>query len=136
MEEYIDKKRNKSAEGNPDIDVTNRQFNVRLETLTEKDLDVDFNVISSVYGKLQKNIAGWITNRRLLYANKEKALDYISVSAPIAEAQYKQELDSSTKIVQNFENVITFILEYENGDCHNFPIIFRMLSVLMGNPLL
>ena len=136
MEDYIDKKHNKSDEGNPDIDVTNRQFNARLETLTEKDSDVDFNVISSVYGKFQKNIAGWITSRRLLYANKEKVLNYFYSPAPIAATGNNQGLVSATKIVQNFENVITFILQYENGGCHNFPIIFRMLSVLMGNPLL
>ena len=94
------------AEGNPDIDVTNRQFKARLETLTEKDSGVDFNVISSVYGKLKKNIAGWITSGRLLYANKEKALWFLShQSAPIAAAAANQGLSNATKIVQNFENV-------------------------------
>ena len=66
--------------------------------------DVDFNIISSVYGKRGDSVARWINNEKLLYVNKEKALDYLSVSAPIAEAQNNQELDSATKIVEEFDN--------------------------------
>ena len=40
----------------------------------------------------------------MLYADKKKALDYFSVSAPVAEAQNNQELKSVTNIIQNFEN--------------------------------
>lgn len=40
----------------------------------------------------------------MLYADKKKALDYFSVSAPVAEAQNNQELISVTNIIQNFEN--------------------------------
>lgn len=35
----------------------------------------------------------------------EKALPYISASAPIADATYKEELSDATKIVENFENL-------------------------------
>lgn len=35
---------------------------------------------------------------------KEKALDYLRISAPIAEAQDNQELVSAAKIVENFES--------------------------------
>lgn len=66
--------------------------------------DVDFNIISSVYDKRGDSVARWINNEKLLYVNKEKALDYLSVSAPIAEAQNNQELDSATKIVEEFDN--------------------------------
>lgn len=66
--------------------------------------DVDFNIISSVYGKRGDSVARWVNNEKLLYVNKEKALDYFSVSAPIAEAQNNQELDSATKIVEDFDN--------------------------------
>lgn len=40
----------------------------------------------------------------MLWLDKKKALDYFSVSAPLAEAQNNQELISATNIVQNFEN--------------------------------
>ena len=66
--------------------------------------DVDFNIITSVYGKDSENVVRWVKDGKLLYANKEKALDYISVSAPVAEAQSNQELKSAANIIRNFEN--------------------------------
>lgn len=66
--------------------------------------DVDFNIISSVYGKEGDNVIRWINNGKMLYVDKEKALGYISVSAPIAEAQSNQELDSAANIIKKFEN--------------------------------
>lgn len=46
----------------------------------------------------------WFNKGNATYIDKEKALDYFSDSAPLAEAQNNQELVSITKIVQNFEN--------------------------------
>ena len=66
--------------------------------------DVDFNIITSVYGKDNNNVVRWINSQKLLYANKEKALDYISVPAPIAGAQSNQELQSAAKVIESFEN--------------------------------
>lgn len=66
--------------------------------------DVEFNIVTSVYDKRQDSLVRWINNGRLLYADKEKALNYFSVSAPIAEAQNNQELISATKIILDFEN--------------------------------
>lgn len=66
--------------------------------------DVDFNIVTSVYDKRGESIVRWINDNKLLYVNKEKALNYFSDSAPIAEAQNNQELVSTTKIIQNFEN--------------------------------
>ena len=45
-----------------------------------------------------------VADGKMLYADKKKALDYFSVSAPLAEAQNNQELISVTNIIQNFEN--------------------------------
>lgn len=59
--------------------------------------DVEFNIVTSVYDKRQDSLVRWINNGRLLYADKEKALNYFSVSAPIAEAQNNQELNSVDK---------------------------------------
>ena len=66
--------------------------------------DVDFNIISSVYDKRGDSVVRWVNDGKLLYVDKEKALDYFSVSAPLAEAQNNQELISTTKVIQNFEN--------------------------------
>ncbi len=66
--------------------------------------DVDFNVISSIYGKNNDGVIRWINDGKLLYVNKRKALNYLSVPAPIAGAQDNQELVSAAKVVENFEN--------------------------------
>ena len=106
--------------------------NVLATLSVGKGNDVDFNIVSSVYGKYNKNVVGWINKGKTLYVNKEKALDYLRISAPIAEAQdkgelnpsvstekalawqaalapiasatLKQELITATKIIENFEN--------------------------------
>ena len=106
--------------------------NVLATLSVGKGNDVDFNIVSSVYGKYNKNIVGWINKGKTLYVNKEKALDYLRISAPIAEAQdkgelnlsasagktlawqaalapiasatLKQELITATKVIENFEN--------------------------------
>ena len=106
--------------------------NVLATLSVGKGNDIDFNIVSSVYGKYNKNVVGWINKGKMLYVNKEKALDYLRISAPIAEAQdkgelnpsasaektfawqatlapiasatLKQELVSAAKIIENFEN--------------------------------
>ena len=106
--------------------------NVLATLSVGKGNDVDFNIVSSVYGKYNKNVVGWINKGKTLYVNKEKALDYLRISAPIAEAQDKgelnlsasaektldwfameapkassqtqQELITATKVIENFEN--------------------------------
>ncbi|KGN95141.1 hypothetical protein HQ39_06405 [Porphyromonas sp. COT-108 OH2963] len=71
--------------------------------------DVDFNIVSSIYGKENNSVLSWLTNDRALYINKKKALDYIaSASAPIADAKHNnQELISATKVIKEFENPST-----------------------------
>ncbi|MDR0516588.1 MAG: hypothetical protein LBH25_06035 [Fibromonadaceae bacterium] len=53
---------------------------------TGKDRDLNFNVITSTYGKLKEGIERWINDGKLLYENKEKTLDYLGTPAPIAGA--------------------------------------------------
>ena len=109
-----------------------RDKNVLVSIERNKDGEVDFNLISSVYGKSGRGIVHWLNNGKALYVNKEKALDYLRISAPIAEAQdkgelnpsvstekalawqaalapiasatLKQELITATKVIENFEN--------------------------------
>lgn len=95
-------------------------------TLGKNGVDVDFNIVSSVFGKRESNVVDWINKGYLTYINKEKALNYLYfsergiskaadnvgqedsnnlyLSAPIAEAAENSELSSAANIVNNFEN--------------------------------
>ena len=67
--------------------------------------DVDFNIVSSVFGKGSSNVIDWIKKGLATYINKEKALAFLShPSAPIAAAAANAELDSYAKIQQKTEN--------------------------------
>lgn len=66
--------------------------------------DVDFNIVSSVFGKDSGNIVDWIERGLAVYINKEKALNYLHHSALRAEALSSSRLNSAAKIVENFEN--------------------------------
>ena len=66
--------------------------------------DIDFNIISSVFGKGKDNIVDWIERGLATYINKEKALNYLHHSALSAEALSSPRLISAANIVKNFEN--------------------------------
>lgn len=66
--------------------------------------DIDFNIVSSVFGKSDNKVADWIDKGYATYINKEKALDYLHHSAPIAEALSNSRLDSVANVIENFEN--------------------------------
>ena len=78
--------------------------NVLVSIETEKGGEIDFNIISSVFGKNSKGVIKWMLDGKIRYVDKEKALSYISASAPIADATYKKELSDATNVVKNFEN--------------------------------
>lgn len=97
--------------------------NVLVSIETNKQGEVDFNIISSVFGKNDKGVIKWVIDGKLKYVDKEKALPYISTSAPIADATYKEELSSATKIVENFENPIIDGEEFSSfGDDIRFSV--------------
>lgn len=74
-------------------------------TLGKNGVDVDFNIVSSVFGKRESNVVDWINKGYLTYINKEKALNYLYFSERgISEAAEKSELSSAAKIVKDFEN--------------------------------
>lgn len=91
--------------------------NVLASIYVGKGNDIDFNIISSVYGKNGNSVVSWINDGKILYVNKEKALNYLRISAPIAEAQDNQELSSAANIVKNFENpnISEENMRYGNG---------------------
>ena len=105
-----------------------RQGNFLVSVNIGKDADVDFNIITSVFGKGSGNVADWINKGYMTYVDKEKALNYLHhsalravtsdssrlssedpavlshQSAPIAATAANAELSSAAKVVENFEN--------------------------------
>ena len=73
-----------------------------------KGTDAEINIITSVFGKGKSNIIDWINRGLATYINKAKALEYLRISAPIAEAQDNQELYSAAKVVKDFVNPILY----------------------------
>ncbi len=63
--------------------------------------DVDFNIVSSVFGKGDDGIANWLREGYDTYVNKEKALNYLHLSAPIAEAISSPRPVSEGKVSEN-----------------------------------
>ena len=64
----------------------------------------DLNLITSVFDKNSKGVINWIVEEKMLFVDKEKALNYLSSSALIADATNNSELSSATNIIKNFEN--------------------------------
>jgi len=87
---------------------------------TGKGEDIDFNMITSAYGKARKGINNWINEGKLLYENKEKSLDYLRDPAPIAGVIDSQGEKTSSvnsgastiNIVKNFVNAIFLALSF------------------------
>ena len=81
------------------------QGNILVSVDLGKDADIDFNIVSSVFGKGATNVLDWINKGFATYINKEKARSFLShQSAPIAAAAANEELVSAAKIIENFEN--------------------------------
>lgn len=101
--------------------------NILVSITVGKGNDVDFNIVSSVFGKGKSNIVDWINKGYATYFNKKKTLDYLNfsessiseasnnrekekvqnnlhLSAPIAEASDNAELSSAAKVIQDFDN--------------------------------
>ena len=66
--------------------------------------DIDFNIVSSVFGKDGGNVVDWIERALATYINKEKALRYLHHPALSAEALSSSRLSSAAKIVKDFVN--------------------------------
>lgn len=85
-------------------ELTTKDGNFLVSVKIGEGEDVEFNIITSVFGKGDSKIANWINKGFGVYFNKEKTLNYLHHSAPIAEALSNSELSSITKIVENFVN--------------------------------
>ena len=97
---------NLGREGNrsvlTELKTANGNFLVTIDL--GKGSEADFDIVSSVFGKKGHSVATWINKGYMRYVDKEKALRYLHLSAPIAEASDNAELSSAAKIVENFEN--------------------------------
>ncbi|MEG1686220.1 MAG: hypothetical protein RR319_09830, partial [Bacteroides sp.] len=96
---------------------------IRVHNKGRGRLNIGINDIRSIYPK--DNVHGvldWINSKDnlLLYADKKKALEYISVQSTnlAGNGNNNQELNLATNIIENFENPT--IEEQENND-----ILFR-----------
>ena len=86
-----------------ELSTANGNFLVTID-LGKGEEDIDFNIVSSVFGKGKDNIVDWIERGLATYINKEKAFNYLHHSALRAEALSSSRLSSAAKVVENFEN--------------------------------
>ena len=98
---------NYQKEGNrsilTELKTANGNFLVTID-LGKGEKDIDFNIVSSVFGKPNNKIINWINKGFVTYINKGKAQSYLYYPAPIAETPKSNELISAANIVRNFEN--------------------------------
>lgn len=85
-----------------ELEINGKKLLATIET--DKNGEVDFNFISSVFGKENISVIKWILDGKLLNVDKTKALNFVSASALNADATQNQELYSVTKIIENFVN--------------------------------
>lgn len=97
---------NRKQEGNRAIltELHTEQGNVLVAIDLGKGADVDFNVVSSVFGKGKNGVVEWINKRQFTYVDEEKALNYLHLAAPIAAASDNQKLSLAANIIKGFEN--------------------------------
>ena len=98
---------NYGEDGNRSIltELRTQQGNFLVSVIIGQDADIDFNIVSSVFGKGDNKVVDWITRGLATYINKEKALTFLShLSAPIAATAANAELSTATNVVRNFQN--------------------------------
>lgn len=97
---------NLGKEGNrsvlTELKTTNGNFLVAIDL--GKGTEADFDIVNSVFGKKGHSVAAWINKGYMRFVDKKKALNYLHLSAPIAEASDNAELSSAAKVIQDFEN--------------------------------
>lgn len=114
---------NHDEEGNRAIltELNTDAGNILVAISLGKGADIDFNIISSAFGKDTNKIVNWINKGFGKYYNKEKALEYLHLAAPIAAASDNQELSDATKIVQDFQNPPLPVDESSQNDANATP---------------
>ena len=105
-----------------ELHTANGNFLVTISLGKGKD-DIDFNIVSSVFGKGEDNIVDWLNRDLATYINKEKALNYLHHSALRAVTSESPRLNTAAKVVKDFvnpqtsdENVADEDLMFRDGD--------------------
>ena len=60
---------------------------------------------------MTKGITKWILDKKMLYSDKKRALDFLNNTAPIAGTERSQELDNVAKIIKDFQNPSDLVRE-------------------------
>jgi uncharacterized pyridoxamine 5'-phosphate oxidase family protein len=97
---------NYRKDGNRSIltELTTKNGNFLVSVEIGKDGDIDFNIISSVFGKWKESIEGWLKSGYATYINGKKVKDFLlHNSALIAAASAKSSPISGAKINSLFE---------------------------------
>ncbi len=105
-----------------ELHTANGNFLVTISLGKGKD-DIDFNIVSSVFGKGEDNIVDWLNRDLATYINKEKALNYLHHSALRAVTSESPRLNTAAKVVKDFvnpqtsdENVADEDIMFRDGD--------------------
>ena len=85
-------------------ELTTEQGNFLVTVNLGKNRDIEFNIISSAFGKGASNIIDWFNKGFATYINKEKAQDYLGTPTLNVGAVSNQELSDATKVIKEFEN--------------------------------
>ncbi len=97
---------NYRKEGNRSIltELKTAQGNFLVSVEYGRSRDIDFNIVSSVFGKGDGNLKGWLKRGSATYINNEKVQNFLfDKSALIAAAAAKSELSSGANIRDSFE---------------------------------
>ena len=65
--------------------------------------DIDFNIISSAFGKNTESVEHWLRKGFATYIDNEKVQNYLNLAAPIAAAADNTELSTGAKVQPNNE---------------------------------
>lgn len=75
-----------------------------------KRMDIDVNIIHSVFGKGEENLIDWLKRGTATYINEKKTLDFLHHSDLLSEALKNQESSSdATNLLKEIEK------SYDNG---------------------
>lgn len=97
---------NYRKEGNRSIltELKTAQGNFLVSVEYGRSRDIDFNIVSSVFGKGDGNLKDWLKRGSATYINNEKVQNFLfDKSALIAAAAAKSELSSGANIRDSFE---------------------------------
>ena len=86
---------------------------IQMEETTYSEAPQSFDSLKREYDQWlhEKGITKWILDKKMLYSDKERALDFLNNTAPIAGTERSQELDNVAKIIKDFQNPSDLVRE-------------------------